>query len=280
MRQAAGVQDLAGRWRAALAAWAIPPHIERQATESPWALPERLFARRADRQVAAPAGPSHARAREALGEPGSVLDVGAGAGAASLPLAAAATALTAVDVNPSMLRELASRAAAAGLAVTTVVGSWPEVADQVAPADLVVCHHVLYNVPDLPPFLAALTGHARRRVVCELTARHPMARLNPLWRRFHDLDRPEGPTAEDVVALARALGLRVGVERWRRPSGGDHDSFEDVVDLTRRRLCLPMERAAEVAAALRELGVRGDGPVDLGPQELVTLWWAGDAGRG
>jgi hypothetical protein len=147
-------------------------------------------------------------------------------------------------------------------------------------ADLVVCCHVLYNVPDLAEFLVELDGHARRLVVCELTATHPMSRLNPLWRRFHGLERPERPTADDAVALARALGFQVQVERWRRPSGGDHESFEDVVELTRRRLCLPGERAGEVAAALRDLGVRGDGPVDLGPQELVTFWWAGGAGRG
>jgi SAM-dependent methyltransferase len=280
MSQAAEADRLAELWRAALAAWAIPPHIERQATEPPWALPERMFARRADRQVAAPSGPSFARALEALATPGTVLDVGAGAGAASLPLAPAASGLAAVDEQLSMLDALAERASATGLPVTTIAGRWPDVAAEVAPADLVVCHHVLYNVPDLREFLVALSGHARRRVVCELTVRHPMARLNPLWRSFHGIERPDRPTADDVVALLGALDVRVEVERWERPSGADHDTFEEVVELTRRRLCLPRERTAEVAAALRDLGVRGTGPVDLGPQQLVTLWWPGETGRG
>ena len=68
-------------------------------------------------------------------------------------------------------------------------------AAQAAAADVVTCHNVLYNVPDLEPFLAALTGHARRQVVVELTAAHPLTSLNPLWLRFHGLQRPTGPTA-------------------------------------------------------------------------------------
>ena len=44
---------------------------------------------------------------------------------------------------------------------------WPDVASQAPPADVVVSSHVLYNVPDIGPFLVALHEHARRRVVVE-----------------------------------------------------------------------------------------------------------------
>ena len=37
----------------------------------------------------------------------------------------------------------------------TVNGHWPEVAGLLAPADVVVCHDGLYNVPDLEPFARA-----------------------------------------------------------------------------------------------------------------------------
>ena len=57
-------------------------------------------------------------------------------------------------------------------------------------ADVVVCHHVLHNVVDLPPFLLALTAAAGRGVVVEMLAEHPMAWLDPLWARFHGLHRP------------------------------------------------------------------------------------------
>src|SRR5437764_12809678 len=88
---------LLNRWREDLAAWAIPDHIIAAAAESPWVLPRQVFARRADRLMREPTGPSFERAWEALDPPGSVLDVGSGAGAASLPLAPRARMVTAVD---------------------------------------------------------------------------------------------------------------------------------------------------------------------------------------
>ncbi|MFZ2058857.1 MAG: hypothetical protein WAV54_15745, partial [Acidimicrobiales bacterium] len=147
----------------------------------------------------------------------------------------------------------------------------------VGPADVVTCHHVLYNVADLGPFVAALTAHARRLVVVELTARHPLTPLNRLWERFHGLVRPEVPTAFDVLALLEALGLAPSHEVWSQPDQSEHESFEDLVEVTRRRLCLVPSRAGEVASALSELGTDSDRPVGIGPPgfDLVTIWWAG-----
>jgi len=122
-------------------------------------LPREVFARRADRLSREPAGASYDRERAgARPAPGAVLDVGAGAGAASLPLASRITALTAVDTDCEMLARLASRARDAGLEARLLPGRWPDVADQAAPADLVTCHNVLYNVPDLVPFIERSPG--------------------------------------------------------------------------------------------------------------------------
>jgi SAM-dependent methyltransferase len=259
------MDELLERWRSDLAAWAIPDHILRGAVESPWTLPRRVFARRADRQVAEPGGASFVRAWEALDPPGSVLDVGAGAGAASLPLAARASAMTAVDQDGSMLAAFASRTAATAVPVTTVVGRWPDVAAQAPAADVVTCHHVLYNVPDLAEFLVALDRHARRRVVVEVSARHPLGSLNDLWLRFHDLPRPQRPTAEDILAITARLGLPARHERWERPARFGFDDPDELVDVTRRQLCLPPERSAEVAEALAGF--------EPPPRQLVTIWW-------
>ena len=76
----ASLTALLDRWREDLAAWAIPEHIIAAAPDSPWVLPGQVFARRADRLSAAPAGPSFERAWDALEPPGSVLDVGSGQG--------------------------------------------------------------------------------------------------------------------------------------------------------------------------------------------------------
>jgi SAM-dependent methyltransferase len=270
---------LLDKWRADLAAWAIPESITAASTDSPWVLPKQVFARRADRLTRKPGGASYEREREALAPAGTVLDIGSGAGAACLPLAPLATMVTAVDTEQDMLTLLAERAAKAGLDLRTVHGRWPNVARQVVPADLVTCHHVVYNAPDVLPFLTALTRHARRRVVVELTAAHPLTSLNPLWLRFHGLRRPTGPTAEDLLAILAEAGVPAGHTEWSRPAEADYTGFDELVDVTRRRLCLPADRTSEVEAALLDLGSSRELPGDLGSsgRDVVTIWWEGTA---
>ncbi len=271
--------ELADRWRADLAAWAIPGHITAAASESPWVLPRQVFARRADRLASDPAGPSYEREWAALDPPDSVLDVGSGAGAACLPLLPRASSLTAVDSDPGMLELLAQRAAALGAKASQVLGSWPEVAAQTPPAYLVTCHHVLYNVPEPVPFLAELSSHARRQVVLEITTRHPLTTLNPFWLEFHGLRRPVSPTAADLLEILTAMGLRPQSVSWTRPGGPDYASFAELVDVTRRRLCLPAARADDIGGALVAAGVDPEHPADLGSsgREVVTIWWDGNS---
>lgn len=272
-----GLRGALAGWRSDLAAWAIPEHITAAVAQSPWVLPRQVFARRADRVAAAPSGPSFGRAWAALDPPGSVLDVGSGAGAACLPLLPRCTSLTAVDTQQDMLDLLAERAAAAGVAARLVPGQWPDVAARAGTADVVTCHHVVYNVPEIEPFLIALTAAASRLVVVEMTYAHPLVSLNPLWLRFHGLIRPDRPTADDLLAILAAMGVRARWQRWSRPPSPDYASFAELTDVTRRRLCLPPERAGEVAAALSDLAIDPGHPVDLGSsgRDLVTIWWGG-----
>ncbi len=260
-------------WRDQLSAWAIPDRILAAVPDSPWTIPAGVFTRRTRHQLAEPSGRSWERATQALPPAGSVLDIGAGAGAASLPLAPAD--LTAVDTSAPMLEALTGEAASLGIPVRTVLGRWPDVAAQVEPADIVVCHHVVYNVPDLADFVRALDDHARCRVVIELTAQHPLAPLNPLWRLMHDLDRPDGPNAQDAAAVLREAGLTPTLEISARPGRPEYASFDELVAVTRRRLCLTPERDSELSAALIHLGVDPDHPRDLPPPDdhVVTLWW-------
>jgi SAM-dependent methyltransferase len=268
-------QDPVEAWTQALAAWAIPAQILAMAPESPWRIPPELFARRADLQIERREGTSIARAEEALGAGGSVLDVGAGAGASSLPLRRL-TELTAVDAEPEMLRELLARAEVRKLRTATVVGRWPDVGSSTPVADVVVCHHVLYNVPDIATFVRELDSHARRRVVIEITAAHPISGLNPLWWHFHRVQRPDRPTWQDAVAVLRAIGLNPTIERDQRTAERSTvGSFDALVRMTRIRLCLDASREGEVAAQLRRIGVQPGEPRTwtLGSSEVVTLWW-------
>jgi SAM-dependent methyltransferase len=271
--------DALRRWREQLDGWAIPEEILAAAPESPWGFPVGLFRSRARRAGGRPATPSNLEAARHLPEGGTVLDVGAGGGAASLPLAGTAGRLVAVDESPDMVAAFLAAAEAAGVPAEGVEGRWPEVAARVGPADVAVCNHVLYNVADLAPFATALTTHARRRVVAELTERHPLAGLGPLWRRFHDLDRPAGPTAGDAEAALASLGLAVHRQDWEQRDRFGFDDFDELVAFTRRRLCLPAGRDPEVAEALLEEGTHQvDGVWVSGqPRRLATLSWPGSA---
>ena len=182
-----------------------------------------------------------------------------------------------MDLDQDLLSVLLDHADRLGIPAKAICGRWPEVAGAVEPADVVTCHHVLYNVADLGPFVAELTNHARRLVVVEMTARHPLTFLNPLWERFHGLARPEVPTAHDALAVLEALGLEPCHEAWTQAGESHHATFEDLVEVTRRRLCLDPARAGEVASALRELDIDGDAGAGLQSRgaDLVTIWWQG-----
>lgn len=256
--------DLATRWAQDLADWAIPDEILAQAPESPWIHPVAMFT--VDDEV--PDSPSHRIAREALPAGGSVLDVGSGGGRASMALVPPAGSLVAVDHQQGMLDAFADAATRRGVVHHQFLGDWPDVADDVPECDVVVCHHVAYNVPGIVPFLQALDAHARRRVVVELPLHHPLTHMNPLWKRFWDLDRPTGPTAHDLVAIAGDLGFDARIEVWEDPSWGARVTLPDDerVRYARIRLCLSSDRDAEVAAALIA-------EADAAPREVATIWW-------
>jgi len=266
----------AHRWTEQLAAWAIPQPILDAAPESPWGHDPAMFARRADVDRATET-PSRQAARETLPDGGAVLDVGCGAGAASLPLAPSAGEIIGVDPSQAMLDEFGLRMRAAGVAHRSVRGTWAEAGDDLPVVDVVVCHHVAYNVPELAGFVADLTRHARRRVVLELTAQHPLSWLNDLWTQFHGITRPSRPTADDAVAVIREAGLRPRRSDWGPDSRGPRTSFAgrgEVVGWVRRRLCLAADRDGEISDALTGRVIEnGDGSVGFPARPIVSLWW-------
>jgi SAM-dependent methyltransferase len=134
----------------------------------------------------------------------------------------------------------------------------------------------LVAVDESPEMLASFLAAAE---AAELTDRHPLAGLRPLWRRFHDLDRPTGPGADDAVAALTAIGLAVDRQDWESQERFGFDDFDELVAFTRRRLCLPAARDPEVAEALLSEGTRQvDGVWVSGqPRRVTTLSWPGTA---
>jgi len=248
-------EGAAGRWAELQAGRGIPPEILARADTDPWHHDAASFH--------APPVPTDTPSRAAglalLGTGGSVLDVGCGGGDAAFALAERAERLTAVDRQQDMLDVFSAEATTRGVVFATVLGRWPDVAAQAGTADVVVSHHVLHNVVDLEPFVTALTGAARRGVVVEMLAEHPMAWLDPLWLRFHGLRRPEPATTEDAVAVLAEIGIEPAVTTWERTA----PPRQDPVWVT-RRLCLPSARVAEVDALLDHL---------VRPRIAATLTW-------
>jgi hypothetical protein len=253
------------RWAAALRRWAIPDDLVAAAAETPYFFSPAVFTAAADGALdRVDDTVSDDAARKALPEGGTVLDVGVGAGAASLRLPAGH--VIGVDPDVELLEAFIARAARRGIRSTAIQGAWPDVQSRTPTAHVAVCHHVVYNVADLAGFATALTAHAERRVVIELTAVHPMTWLAPYWEALHGIRQPDRPTVDDAVALLTGLGLDVHQQRWRRPVQMIGENDVDAVARIARRMCLPADRHDELARLLT---------LDPPPTErdVVTLWW-------
>ena len=257
--------NAAEQWAANLASWGIPDHILAAAPQSPWIHPVSTFTPSGDLHVDTPSRHRALEAIESIRNP-SVLDIGCGGGRAAFGLVPPATSVIGVDHQQGMLDVFIDQAHQRGVEVTTVLGDWPDVAAETPVADVVVCHHVFYNVAPLVPFAAALTEHARRRVVVELPERHPLTHLSDAWKHFWDLTRPIAPTAEDALVVVRSMGLDAHLERWTVPAGESTPEVSDLdVEHMRIRLCLPADRDPDVRAFLESRTPTG--------RDLAAIWW-------
>lgn len=248
-------------WRDALDAWALPEEIVNSAPENPWIHPPVLFGIASD---IAPS-PSHQRAREVLAHGDTVLDVGCGGGIAAFALTPPATHVVGVDSQPEMLAMFRANAIARALTCETVEGVWPNVAPRTPRANVVTAHHVVYNVADIGPFLLALDDHAKSRVVLEMPDRHPLAPMADAWRHFWNLERPQGPTPDDLLNVLREVGVPARREQWHGEMRVERD-LGQAAHFMRIRLCLPASREGEVSDFLQS----HEQPTS---RSLSTIWW-------
>lgn len=182
-----------------------------------------------DRRAASYARSTHRRVDEFLRvlEPylsprKTVIDVGAGTGRHTVALAERVEWVTAVEPSEGMRSHIESRDN-----ITVIASTWEDA--EVAPADLVICSHVLYGVADPVPFLTKLDRSARERVFVmlrETDLPHPAAEVR---RRLFGEDGPRLPRFSDLFMLLLEMGIAPDVDFLRYPIGTRYANMEEAV---------------------------------------------------
>jgi SAM-dependent methyltransferase len=173
----------------------------------------------------------HELAREA---PQGVLDVGAGTGRVALELAGAGHAVTALDIDATLLEVLEARAAEASVPVTTVAADAADFA-LAAPVGLVaVPMQTIQLLPERGGFFACARralAPGGRVAVAIATDLEPYDGVPPLPPP--DLGEAGGWTYISQPVAIRVDSERVTIERIRQRVGphGERETTDDVITL-------------------------------------------------
>jgi SAM-dependent methyltransferase len=217
----------------------------------------------------------------------TVLDVGAGAGRYARAVAPHVRRVVAVEPSDALAGHLRADAEADGLTnVEVVEARWEDAA--VAPADVVLCSHVLYPFAEVEGFIDKLDAHARRACLIMATAawgEPPL--LLELWQRFHGEPRVGQPDARHIFDVLYELGIPPNVEvaafRAATPMW-TFTSLDEAMATAREHLILPADPTIDrgLRAALEGALIGGpDGGLTLpSPTRIVAgLWWFADGPR-
>lgn len=244
-------------WREQQKGWAIPEEIIAQAPESPWIHPAVVFQ---IPDVIAPS-PSHDCANEV--NPQSLLDIGCGGGVAAY--GSSAPHVIGLDHQQEMLDMFKVNADKYQKTYETILGNWPEVSEKTPKADVVVAHHVAFNVQNIEEFILTMSQHAHKRCILEVPKFHPQTNVKGLWKHFWNIDRPSTPTADDLMPIFAELGIKAHIKHWVGETRG-LSNFDEDVKIVRIRLCLPQSREEEVKQYLLQ-------HPPSKTRELATIWW-------
>jgi hypothetical protein len=168
-----------------------------------------------DRRAASFARSTHARADEFLqllqpylSPRKTLIDVGAGTGRHTTPLSESLEWVTAVEPSEGMRSHIPQRDN-----ITIVASTWEDA--EVAPADLVICSHVMYGVAEPVPFIEKMERSARERVFVmmrETDLPHPAAELR---RRLVGESGPRLPRFSELFMLLVEMGIAPDVHFLR-----------------------------------------------------------------
>jgi SAM-dependent methyltransferase len=148
----------------------------------------------------------------------TLIDVGAGAGRYAAPLADRLDWITAIEPSQGM-RDLIPEKEN----MTVIATGWEHA--EAAPADLVICCHVLYGVADAPTFIAKLEAAATERVFILLRHGQLLTAADPIWELMTGTRRARQPEFGDLWNLLLQMGIEADVTAL------EYEGFESWPDL-------------------------------------------------
>ena len=151
----------------------------------------------------------------------TLIDVGAGAGRHAVPLSERLEWVTAVEPSEGMRAQIPHRDN-----MTVVASSWEDAA--VAPADLLICSHVLYGVEDPVPFIGKMEASARERIFIMLRE-SPMAHLGAVVREQMLGKEPGLPRFSDLFMLLMQMGIAADVRFTSYPNPQRYAGIEEAL---------------------------------------------------
>lgn len=150
----------------------------------------------------------------------TLIDVGAGAGRHAVPLAEKLEWVTAVEPSEGMRSHLPALPN-----LTVIASAWEDA--EVAPADLVICSHVLYGVAEVAPFVTKLERSARERVFIMLREGPVPHPANMLRDRIATHPAPRITQFSDLFLVLLQLGIYPDATFISYPVVNRYRSLED-----------------------------------------------------
>ena len=140
----------------------------------------------------------------------TLIDVGAGTGRHALPLAERLEWVTAVEPSEGMRALISIRDN-----MTVVASTWEDAA--VAPADLVICCHVLYGIAEPIPFITKMERSARERIFVMMREAPMLHPATVIRERIAGRPEPRLPRFSDLFMLLIQMGIAPDVDFIRYP---------------------------------------------------------------
>ena len=152
----------------------------------------------------------------------TLIDAGAGTGRHAVPLAERLEWVTAVEPSEGMRAQIPHVDN-----MTVIASTWQDA--EVAPANIVICCHVLYGIDEPVPFIAKLQASARDRVFIMLrqgSLPHPATQLRQKLLGTPDLPVPQ---FSELFMLLTQMGIAPDVTFVRYPVVNRYKDIEEAM---------------------------------------------------